>query len=88
MKKLKRASVLAVAIMTLITTMALPAFATISGTYYSHVCSFYEIYNGSPRNAYIRAAQCFLYHYSYKTRTTIVNGGGIDGGFGNATEMP
>lgn len=86
MKLLKKIAVLALAIMILASILVLPAFAVLSDPFYSHVCDFNELYNGSPDNAYIRAAQCFLYHYSYETRTAINNAGGIDGGYGNGTE--
>lgn len=86
MKLLKRTVVLALAIMMLTSILVLPASAVLTEPYYSHVCAFKEIYNGSSENAYIRAAQCFLYHYSYDTRKEIDNSGGIDGGYGNGTE--
>lgn len=85
MKLLKRTVVMALAIMMLMSILVLPASAVLSTPYYSHVCAFHELYNGSPENAYIRAAQCFLYRFSTSTRNTIINGGGIDGGYGNAT---
>lgn len=85
MKRLKRTATLVLAIMMLTAVLVLPASAVLLSPYYSHVCSFHELYNGSPENAYIRAAQCFLYNYP-KTRTTIINGGGIDGGYGSATQ--
>ena len=86
MKLLKRTAVLALAIIMLTSILVLPASAALYGPYYSHVCAFHELYNGSPENAYIRAAQCFLYHYSSETRKSIANAGGIDGGYGNGTE--
>lgn len=86
MKLLKRTAVLALAIMMLTALLVLPASAVLTSPYYSHVCAFHELYNGSPENAYIRAAQCFLYHYSSATRKAITNAGGIDGGYGNGTE--
>jgi len=85
MKLLKRTAVLALAIMMLTSILVLPASAVLYSPYYSHVCGFNELYNGSPDNAYIRAAQCFLYHYSSHTRKLIINAGGIDGGYGNGT---
>lgn len=85
MKLAKRMLALAVAVMLVMAVLVVPASATLPPPFYSHVCGFVELYNGSTANGYVRAIQAFLYHYPY-TQTTIINGGGIDGGYGNATE--
>lgn len=82
---MKKTIMLALVVIMLMSIMVLPASA-VSDPYYSHVAGFEELYNGSTANAYIRAAQCFLYHYSYATKKEIANAGGIDGGYGNGTE--
>lgn len=85
MKAMKKTIVFVLVVVMMMSVMSLPASATLVEPYYSHVSGFVELYNGSTANAYIRALQAFLYHYPY-TQTTIINGGGIDGGYGNATE--
>lgn len=84
MKIMKKSVVFVLVVIMLMSIMALPASA-LSDPYYSHISGFKTLYNGSTENAYIRALQAFLYHFPY-TQTTIISGGGIDGGYGNATE--
>lgn len=84
MKTMKKTVMLVLVVVMLLSVMVLPASA-VGDPYYSHVSGFVELYNGSTANAYIRAAQAFLYHYPY-TQTTIISGDGIDGGYGNATQ--
>lgn len=84
MKAMRRTFIFAVVVILVMSVVAFPVFA-IGTPYSTHISGFVELYNGSPANAYIRAAQAFLYHYPY-TQATIINGGGIDGGYGNATE--
>lgn len=86
MKAMKKTIVFALVVVMMMSVMSLPASAALVEPYYSHVSGFVELYNGSTANAYIRAVQCFLYHYSYATRNEITNAGGIDGGYGNGTE--
>ena len=85
MKTMKKALVFVLVLVMMISIMALPASAKLSTTYFSDVSGFVELYNGSLANGYIRALQAFLYHYPY-TRATTISGGGIDGGYGSATE--
>lgn len=85
MRTNKKLAIFIFAVVMLISTLVLPASATLHEPYYGHVCDFNELYNGSPDNAYIRAVQCFLYHFP-DTSDIIEQAGGIDGGYGNGTE--
>lgn len=84
MKHRKKIFASPLSLLLLLSVVAIPTSA-VGSPYYSHICGFEELYNGSPANAYIRAVQAFLYYYP-DTRSTIISGGGIDGGYGNATE--
>lgn len=91
MKTTKRAISLVLAIMIVMTVVALPASAaTISGINWSNQFqSFPELYNGSTQNGYIKMLQRFLLVYPV-TYSSIYNAsssyGGVDGGFGNRTQ--
>ena len=52
MKLAKRMLALAVAVMLVMAVLVVPASATLTPPFYSHVCGFVELYNGSTANGY------------------------------------
>lgn len=85
MNTAKRPIIAVLLLVFLVSVLAVPASA-VSDPHYTNVCKFKELYNGSPLNAYIRAAQRFLLCYGGDARSNILSGGGVDGGYGYYTE--
>ncbi len=71
-------------ILFLIGNCAVPASALEPG-WVEEFATFRQISRGSSHTGYVKALQRFLYCYP-STKTTIKNGGGVDGSFGTATE--
>lgn len=85
MNTLKRPISMILLLVMLMSILAIPVLAE-GDPYYTHICGFKKLYNGSPENAYIRAAQRFLLCYGGEARSNILSGGGVDGGYGYYTE--
>ena len=87
MKALKRMLALVLVVIMVMSTLTIPASAASIGTmnWKGAIAGFPQLYNGSTQNGYIKMLQRFLLLYPY-TYSTIVNGGGVDGGFGNKTQ--
>ena len=74
----------ALAVMMIVSVVIIPASAA-SSLWQNEFAKFPELYDGSYAAGYIRMLQRFLYGYSNSTKSSIVAGGGIDGGFGGYT---
>lgn len=87
MNTLKRSIIVVLLFAILMSILAIPALAlAVGSSHYTNVSGFKELYNGSPLNAYIRAAQRFLLCYGGEARSNIISGGGVDGGYGYYTQ--
>ena len=78
--------IIAVLLIVMLMSIFVVSVSAVDDPYYTHVSSFEELYNGSTQNAYIRAAQRFLLCYGGEARKSIIDGGGVDGGYGYYTE--
>lgn len=84
MKLMKRVFAAALAVMMIMAVLIIPASAA-SSIWEDEFAGFPELYEGSSASGYIKMLQRFLYGYSNEAKEEIVDGGGIDGGFGAYT---
>lgn len=86
MKFLKKASMLAMTVIMLVSVLTIPASA-LSSSWQDAFADFPELYEGHTSSGHIKAIQRFLYCYSNETKAALTKGGsiGIDGGFGEKT---
>lgn len=88
MANVKRFFALTLVLVSLVSTMALPAFAEANTTWQNAFADFPVLYQGHSSKGYIKLLQRFLYCYSDDTKAALTKGGGVgvDGGFGQKTE--
>lgn len=85
MKTVKRASALVLAVMLVMSIMALPASA-VSTSMISKISCFPYLYHGVVNSNGVRALQKFLFTDTNNAYHTAVYGDGLDGGFGPNVE--
>lgn len=86
MKLFKKATMLTLAVIMLMSVLTTPASA-LDGVWQNIFADFPELYEGHTSAGHIQALQRFLYCYSDYTKAALTEGGaiGIDGGFGEKT---